>query len=235
MLWCIGAQSYRQSCRRASDSQIRTLLRNVQRASASGYDTAPMVAEHHVRSVAASRGASPPLAAGVARRGRHRRGAQSSGDKWWPGYGGGADNSRYFASRQINKSNVSRLQVAWTYPYGDTGFAPDRRARRDLRPRPQRIARRRRREDRQGAVGPRKHERHDQPRHELLGERRRPRPAPDLRDEQPAPGAGCEDRQAHHVVRHQRRRRPARRHRRPRSGDDRQHPVELRPARSSRT
>ena len=49
---------------------------------------------------------------------------------------------------------------------------PDRRPRRGLRPRPQRIARRRRREDRQGAVGPRKHERHDQPRHQLLGERR---------------------------------------------------------------
>src|SRR5687767_14676217 len=50
--------------------------------------------------------------------------AQSSNGKWWPGYGGGADNSRYFASRQINKSNVSQLQVAWTYPYGDTNSAP---------------------------------------------------------------------------------------------------------------
>src|SRR5688500_2759505 len=50
--------------------------------------------------------------------------AQSSGDKWWPGYSGGADNSRYFTSRQINKGNVSRLQVAWTYPYGDTSFNP---------------------------------------------------------------------------------------------------------------
>ena len=50
--------------------------------------------------------------------------AQSPNDKWWPGYGNGADNSRYFASRQINKSNVSQLQVAWTYPYGDTNSAP---------------------------------------------------------------------------------------------------------------
>ena len=50
--------------------------------------------------------------------------AQSSGDKWWPGYGNGPDNSRYFASRQINKSNVSQLQVAWTYPFGETGSAP---------------------------------------------------------------------------------------------------------------
>jgi quinoprotein glucose dehydrogenase len=50
--------------------------------------------------------------------------AQSRADKWWPGYSGGSDNSRYFASRQIDKSNVTRLQVAWTYPFGDTGSAP---------------------------------------------------------------------------------------------------------------
>src|SRR5688500_18621616 len=50
--------------------------------------------------------------------------AQSRADIWWLGYSGGADNSRYFASRQIDKSNVARLQVAWTYPFGDTGSAP---------------------------------------------------------------------------------------------------------------
>ena len=50
--------------------------------------------------------------------------AQSSGGKWWTGYGGGPDNSRYFESRQINKSNVNQLQVAWTYPYGDTSGNP---------------------------------------------------------------------------------------------------------------
>jgi glucose dehydrogenase len=43
---------------------------------------------------------------------------QSPNDTWWPGYGNGADNSRYFASRQINKSNVNQLRAAWTY--GDT-------------------------------------------------------------------------------------------------------------------
>ena len=31
-------------------------------------------------------------------------------DKWWPGYGNGPDNSRYFASRQINKANVNQLR-----------------------------------------------------------------------------------------------------------------------------
>ena len=50
--------------------------------------------------------------------------AQSTTDTWWPGYGNGADNSRYFASRQITKSNVTQLQVAWTYPFGDTGSGP---------------------------------------------------------------------------------------------------------------
>src|SRR5689334_3037368 len=50
--------------------------------------------------------------------------AASPADLWWIGYGNGADNSRYFASRQIDKSNVGRLQVAWTYAFGDTGSSP---------------------------------------------------------------------------------------------------------------
>jgi quinoprotein glucose dehydrogenase len=50
--------------------------------------------------------------------------AQSSTAGWWPGYGGGPDNSRYFPSKQITRRNVDRLQVAWTYPFGDTGSSP---------------------------------------------------------------------------------------------------------------
>jgi len=49
---------------------------------------------------------------------------QSTTGKWWPGYGNGADNSRFFESKQINKSNINQLQVAWNYPYGDTSFGP---------------------------------------------------------------------------------------------------------------
>ena len=161
--------------------------------------------------------------------------AQSSADMWWTGYGNGPDSSRYFASRQIDKSNVTRLQVAWTYPYGDTGSMPDRRPRRRLRARAERIARRRRRDDRQGAVGPREHERHDEPRPQLLGKRGRARPAAHLLDEQPAAGGGREDGQVDHVVRHQRRRRPARRDRWPRSGDASATSSRTRPAGSSRT
>src|SRR6476469_3191552 len=49
---------------------------------------------------------------------------QSQVDKWWTGYGNGADNSRYFPSTQITRRNVAGLQVAWTYPFGDAGSSP---------------------------------------------------------------------------------------------------------------
>ena len=50
--------------------------------------------------------------------------AQSPTESWWTGYGNGPDNSRYFTSKQITRGNVSRLQVAWTYPFGDAGSSP---------------------------------------------------------------------------------------------------------------
>jgi quinoprotein glucose dehydrogenase len=37
----------------------------------------------------------------------------------WREYGGSADGSQYSALRQINRSNVNQLQVAWTYRTGD--------------------------------------------------------------------------------------------------------------------
>jgi quinoprotein glucose dehydrogenase len=37
----------------------------------------------------------------------------------WKDYGGGYDNSHYVTLKQINKSNVKDLQVAWTYPSRD--------------------------------------------------------------------------------------------------------------------
>ena len=42
----------------------------------------------------------------------------------WRDYGGSPDNSRYSTLKQIDKSNVSSLKVAWTYEYGETGFNP---------------------------------------------------------------------------------------------------------------
>src|SRR5215207_5358940 len=38
----------------------------------------------------------------------------------WTDYGGGPDNARYFTLDQINKSTLSQLAVAWTYPTSDT-------------------------------------------------------------------------------------------------------------------
>ena len=42
----------------------------------------------------------------------------------WRDYAGGPDSSRFVAATEITKSNVSRLQVAWTYPPGQTDFNP---------------------------------------------------------------------------------------------------------------
>ena len=40
--------------------------------------------------------------------------------KTWKEYGGGPDNSHFVDLKQINKSNVNQLEVAWIYPTGDT-------------------------------------------------------------------------------------------------------------------
>jgi quinoprotein glucose dehydrogenase len=39
----------------------------------------------------------------------------------WPAYGGGAAQIRYSSLAQIDRSNVRRLEVAWTYDAGETG------------------------------------------------------------------------------------------------------------------
>jgi quinoprotein glucose dehydrogenase len=50
--------------------------------------------------------------------------AQSPTERWWTGYGNGPDNSRYVPSTQVTRGNVTQLQVAWTYPFGDAGSSP---------------------------------------------------------------------------------------------------------------
>src|SRR5262245_34877791 len=42
----------------------------------------------------------------------------------WRDYGGGPDTSRFVAATEITKANVHQLQVAWTYPSGQTDFNP---------------------------------------------------------------------------------------------------------------
>jgi len=39
----------------------------------------------------------------------------------WPAYGGGPEQIRYSGLKEINRSNVSRLQIAWTFDSGETG------------------------------------------------------------------------------------------------------------------
>ncbi len=39
----------------------------------------------------------------------------------WAGYGGGPEQMRYSSLTQINRSNVARLEVAWSYDTGETG------------------------------------------------------------------------------------------------------------------
>ena len=42
----------------------------------------------------------------------------------WRDYAGGPDSSRFVSATAITKSNVGQLQVAWTYPAGQTDFNP---------------------------------------------------------------------------------------------------------------
>jgi quinoprotein glucose dehydrogenase len=55
---------------------------------------------------------------------RGERAAQPSADvryRTWSAYGGAPDQIRYSALRQIDRDNVGRLQVAWTYDAGERG------------------------------------------------------------------------------------------------------------------
>jgi glucose dehydrogenase len=42
----------------------------------------------------------------------------------WRDYAGGPDSSKFVASTQITKANVGQLEVAWSYPDGQTDFNP---------------------------------------------------------------------------------------------------------------
>ena len=45
----------------------------------------------------------------------------ASAYRGWPAYGGGLDQIRYSSLQQINRGNVARLEVAWTYDSGESG------------------------------------------------------------------------------------------------------------------
>src|SRR6266550_7945699 len=44
----------------------------------------------------------------------------NAGYKDWKVYGGGSESIRYSTLDQINRENVQKLQVAWTFDTGDT-------------------------------------------------------------------------------------------------------------------
>ena len=48
-----------------------------------------------------------------------QRSVPSSGYRNWQIYGGGSENLRYSNLDQINRDNVDKLQIAWTYDTGD--------------------------------------------------------------------------------------------------------------------
>jgi quinoprotein glucose dehydrogenase len=45
---------------------------------------------------------------------------RGQGSRDWPSYGGGPENTHYSSLAQINRDNVSRLQVAWSFDTGDS-------------------------------------------------------------------------------------------------------------------
>ena len=79
----------------------------------------------------------------------------------WRDYGGGPDNSKFSPLKQIDKSNVSKLQVAWTYPYGETLFNPIVVRGFVYAKGRNRLPDRARRGHRQGDLDPRRPRRHD--------------------------------------------------------------------------
>src|SRR4026209_2160201 len=50
--------------------------------------------------------------------------AGPDGQRVWRDYAGGPDSSRFVPAKQITSANVNQLQVAWSYPAGQTDFNP---------------------------------------------------------------------------------------------------------------
>src|SRR5207253_2180017 len=59
---------------------------------------------------------------------RNATGSEPVGVREWRHYGGDLGGSRYSALDQINRSNVGRLRVAWTYHTGEKRYSSPRSA-----------------------------------------------------------------------------------------------------------
>jgi glucose dehydrogenase len=73
--------------------------------------------------VRAGAGADAAVGSGSAARAK-RAAAAAKTPREWRDFGGSPDSSRFVAATQIDKANVGRMEVAWTYPAGDTDFNP---------------------------------------------------------------------------------------------------------------
>src|SRR6476660_269955 len=49
---------------------------------------------------------------------------QSQARHEWTDYEGGPDGSRFMPLKEISKSNIGQLAIAWSYPHAETGFNP---------------------------------------------------------------------------------------------------------------
>jgi len=65
------------------------------------------------------------LLAGVVALSPGRAAAQTAPDAGWPTYGNDAGGTRYSTAKQIDRSNVGQLQVAWTYRTGALPYDED--------------------------------------------------------------------------------------------------------------
>ena len=96
-----------------------------------------------------------------------------------------------------------RLDV-WDGRHAELPLQPDRRRRHDVRARAEQLDRGARSGDRPGEMDAPERGRRDRSRHELLGERRRERPAPAVSERRIADGARRADRQHDRLLRGQR-------------------------------
>ena len=135
----------------------------------------------------------------------HQLGRTTAARRTTPG------TSRSTRSTRANLAAARRGVVVPEPRHDLVRLQPDRRRQRRLRARPQQLARRHRRDHRQGNLDPREPARHRPARDQLLGEQGPLGSPAAVPDEQLPAGDRRPDRQVDHDVRHRRRREPPRR------------------------
>jgi hypothetical protein len=67
--------------------------------------------------------------------------ASAQDHRTWRDYGGAQDAAQYSSLAQVNRSNVTKLEIAWTFPWATTASTSsiDRRRRHHVRARTQQL------------------------------------------------------------------------------------------------